>query len=44
MNRWWYQLGPFAWSTLDDMGDSIEFSGTHETWRRVAWGLWRRVG
>lgn len=42
MKRWWFQLGPLAWSRLDDMGDAITFV-RGDSWQRVVFGLWRRV-
>lgn len=45
MGPWRWQIGPFAWERYDDMGDAIQFSAEpYEEWRRVVWGLWRRVG
>jgi len=44
VKRWWFPIGPLAWSRLDDMGDEVTFVGTEQTWRRVVFGLWRRVG
>jgi hypothetical protein len=45
MGPWRWQIGPFAWERYGDMRPEIQFSSEpFETWRHVAWGLWRRVG
>lgn len=45
MGPWRWQIGPFAWERYRDMGTEITFTGEDgPTWRKVVWGLWRRVG
>lgn len=43
MSPWRWQWGPFAWTQWDDTSDEVSF-GFGNVWRRVVFGLWRRIG
>jgi hypothetical protein len=42
MSPWRWQCGVFAWTHWEDTDHEVSFGGGN-VWRRVVFGLWRRV-